>query len=358
MVVPPPLRTTPLPAAAVGPVDAAAPDIAAISGDPRWFLDRYDPGQDAFHFRALSRDDHRAATFLTADYLPQDAATIVVRRADAVAAAPLPAPLHYVFHSAFCCSTLLARAFDAPGVAMGLKEPVLFNDLVGWKTRGAAAADLAAVLDDGLTLLARPFAPSEAVVIKPSNIANGFASAMLTVRPASRALLLHAPLPVYLGSVARKGMWGRVWVRDLLVKQLKDGMAWPGMRAEDFIGQTDLQAAAIGWLAQHALFTRLVARYPARVRTLDSETLMADPATAMTALGNLFGLALDVPAVVAGPAFARHSKTGAAFDAAARAAEARADGLYAEEIDKVATWAAAVAATAGLDLRLPGSLLA
>jgi hypothetical protein len=101
---------------------------------------------------------------------------------------------------------------------MGLKEPVLLNDLVGWQLRGSTAAQIAPVLDDGLALLARPFAAGEAVVIKPSNLLNGMAPAMLTMRPQSRALLLYAPLRTYLGSVAKKGMTGRLWARDLLVK--------------------------------------------------------------------------------------------------------------------------------------------
>jgi len=337
---------------------AATPvDIAAVARDPLWFPDRYDPGQNAVHFRRLTRGDHRAATFLTDDYLPANTPRLVISRDEAIAAAPLTGPIHYIFHSAFCCSTLLARAFDAPGTAMGLKEPMLLNDLVGWKARGGPPADLAAVLDDALTLYARPFGAGEAVVVKPSNVVNGFASAMLTVRPAARALLLHAPLRVFLGSIARNGMWGRVWVRTLLIKQLHDGLAWPGMTSEDFIGQTDLQAAAIGWLAQQALFTRLASRFPQRVRTLDSETLMADPAAAVAALAALFGIALDVAAVIAGPAFGQHSKHGTAFDAAARAAEATMAELHADEIDKVAIWAEAVAATAGLALTLPAPLV-
>ena len=332
------------------------PDVATIVRDAEWFAHRYDPGHDAVQFRRLSRADHRAATFLTDDYLPVEQ-PVVIRRNDAMAALPPPAAIHYIFHSAYCCSTLLARAFDAPGVSMGLKEPVVFNDLVGWKARGAAAADLAAVLDDGLALLARPFAPGEAIVVKPSNVANGLASAMLSLRPGSRALLLHAPLDTYLGSIARKGMIGRRWARDLLVKQIADGTQWPGMTASDFIGQTDLQAAAIGWLAQHAIFARIAGRYPTRVQTLDSATLLAAPGATMTALATLFDLDLDVSAIVAGPAFTRHSKHGAAFDGAARAAELRTADAHADEIDKVVTWTAAVAATMGLALALPAPLL-
>lgn len=336
-------------------------DIAAIAGDPSWFPHRFDPEHDAVHFVELPRRGHRAVTFVTDEYLPADAARVVVRRQDAVAAAPPPAPVHFIFHSAYCGSTLLARAVDVDGVAMGLKEPVLLNDLVGWKHRGGKPADVAAVLDDGLTLLSRPFARSESVVVKPSNVVNAMASAMLTVRPRAHALLLYAPLGVYLGSIARKGMWGRRWARDLLVKQLRDGMVDFGFAAEDYLGLTDLQAAAVGWLAQHALFARLAAKFGPRVRTLASDRLTAAPHAAMTALARHFALDLDAAAVarvVAGPAFTQDSKTGDDFARDARAREVL-DGarVHADEIDKVAVWAEAVASRAGLSFTLDAPLL-
>ncbi len=338
------------------------PDLTRIGRDPLWFAHRYDPGQDAVHFLRLSRDVHRAATFVTDEYLPADAAKLVLRRQDVMAAAPLPAPVHFIFHSAYCCSTLLARACDLEGVAMGLKEPPWFNDLVGWKQRGGTPREIAAVLDDGLTLLARPFGPGEAVVIKPSNVANAFAPAMLTMRPRARALLLHAPLEAYLGSIVRKGMWGRLWVRDLLVKQLGDGLHDLGFTPTDYLGQTDLQVAAMGWLAQHALFARMVDSFGSnRVRTLDSETLVAQPVAIMRALATLFGLKLSeaaVAAVVTGPAFATHSKFGRAFGAEARTAEqADTAALHRDEIDKVVVWTTAVAASAGVSITPPAPLL-
>ena len=288
--------------------------VAAIVRDPLWFAHRYDPGHDAFQFRPLSRDAHRAATFLTDEYLGTGAVT-AVRRADVLAEKPVTAPLHFIFHSAFCCSTVLARAFDLPGTAMGLKEPVLLNDLIGWQHRGGTAAAIAPVLDAGLTLLARPFGAGEAVVVKPSNVTNGLAPGMMTMRPKARALLLYAPLRVYLGSIARKEMTGRLWARDLLVKQLREGLHPFGFKPEDYLGQTDLQVAAMGWLAQHALFARMTAQFPGRVATLDSEVLMAEPVAAMTRLGVLFGLQLDAAAIATGPAFTRHSKFGSEFGA-------------------------------------------
>lgn len=336
-----------------GPVS----EIAAIARDPLWFPYRYDPSQDAFQFRRLTRADHRGATFLTDEYLGAGAVK-ALKRGEVAPNVAAPAPLHFIFHSAFCCSTVLARAFDAEGQAMGLKEPLLFNDLAGWQSRGATPDQLMAVMRDGLKLLARPFAPGEAVVIKPSNIINVLAPAVLAAQPGARALLLEAPLPDFLNSIARKGMWGRLWARELLLKQLRAGMHGFGFKPDDYFGQTDLQVAAMGWLAQHALFARLAAQYPERVRTLDSVALMASPAAAMAALSALFAVPLDVDAVVAGPAFTRHSKSGSSFGAEARLAEqAGAAPAHADEIEKVTVWAEAVAKAAQVPMVLPGALL-
>ncbi len=68
-------------------------------------------------------------------------------------------------------------------------------------------------------------------------------------------------------------MTGRLWARDLLVKQLREGLHPFGYQGEDYLGQTDLQVAALGWLAQHILFARMVEQFgPGRVATLDSES--------------------------------------------------------------------------------------
>jgi hypothetical protein len=341
---------------------AANPDLAAIAGDPNWLPNRYDESQDLIHFVRLTREEHRAVTFITDDYIRRDAPRLVLRRSDVMAAAGPPAPLHFIFHSAYCCSTVLARAVDIDGVSMGLKEPLILNDLVGWRRRGADPGQLGATADAVLTLLARPFAPGEAVVVKPSNVLNGIAPAMLAMRPQSKAILLHAPLPDFLRSIARKGLWGRRWVRELFIGQLRDGIVDLGLGEQHYLDLTDLQVAAAGWLAQQDVFARLVERFgAARVRTLDSAALTARPGEAMARLSDLFGLGLSeraIAQVLAGPAFTSHSKSNAGFSAADRLAEQRdAAETHADEIEKVAVWAEAVAAAAGVSTELKAPLL-
>lgn len=342
---------------------ASAPDLAAIAKDATWLANRYDESLDAVHFVRLTRDEHRSVTFITDEYIPAEAPRLVLRLSEvAAAAAGPPAPLHFIFHSAYCCSTVLARAVDIDGISMGLKEPLILNDMVGWRRRGADPRQLGSILDSVLTLLARPFAPGEAVVVKPSNVLNGIAPAMLGLRPRANAILLYAPLPDFLRSIARKGLWGRRWVRELFIGQLRDGIVDLGLGEQNYLDLTDLQVAAAGWLAQQGVFARLIDRFgPTRVRTLDSATLMARPGEAMAGLSDLFGLGLDEPAierVLAGPAFTSHSKSNAGFSAADRLAEQRdAAETHADEIEKVAIWAEAVAAAAGLPVRLKAPLL-
>lgn len=335
---------------------------AAIIADADWLAYRYHRESDSVHFRHVPITQHRRTTFLTDEYLGVADRIVPVRRPVAMTLPRGEAPLHFIFHSAFCCSTLLARAFDIDGVALGLKEPVILNDLVGIRhRRELAGRDFAERLRHMLLLLARPRADGAALVIKPSNVANALAPAMMAMMPGARALLLHAPLDIYLKSIAKKGIDGRLWVRDLLAKLITDGLIDLGFDEADYLRLTDIQAAAVGWLAQHALFARMAAEYPNRIRTLDSETLLSKPTECLVALARLYGLNLsdkEIAAIIQGPAFASHSKTGARFGADERGAEYdEAAAAHADELHKVAYWAQAVADNAGVAITLPGHLL-
>jgi len=328
-----------------------------------WLAHRYDEGQDAVHFVEAPRALRRSVPFLTDEYL-KPAAPRIVKRTDALADiasdATGTAATHFIFHSAYCCSTLLAQAFDNPGVSHSLSEPQILNDMVGWRHRGGTPAQIGMATDSALRLLARPLVPGEAAIIKPSNIVNGLATALMTLRPDAHAVLLHAPLRLFLGSIARKGMWGRLWVRELLSRQLSEGLVDLGFEGRDYLLHTDLQAAAVGWLAQHRLFADMAQKWPDRVRTIDSETLVARPAETMATLAGLFELALDDAriATVVADIFARDSKSGKAFTSGQRASDqSAAEALHADEIEKVTSWAEAVADAAEIAMQLPQPLL-
>ena len=337
------------------------PGADRLLGDPEWLPHAIDLAQGTISFVHALREAHRQVTFLDDEYLKTLAgAERRTLRLDAVRQnPPVVGETHFIFHSAFCCSTLLARAFDLPGVAMGLKEPAILNQLAALARGGAMPRELVELVSG---LLARPFAPGEAVIVKPSNVANLLIEPILAARPSTRALLMYSPLPAFLRSVAKRGMWGRIWGRRLYALLRRERTDSFGFSPEETFEQTDLQIAALAWLMHHGQFAEVVRRMPDRVRVLSSEELLADRHRTLAAAAELFGI--DLPAarideIVAGPAFTEHSKEiGRRFDAAERQTERAAASAHEEEIAMVARWAEAVATHAGIPMSLGNALLA
>jgi len=329
--------------------------MTEIIGDGRWLAHRYDETNDSIQFRLVPREAQRELTFLT-DFEIGDAPLAIHPRQDCLAEVrkgDLATP-RMIFHSAFCCSTLLARAFDIPGVSFGLKEPQILNDVAGLQMRRADPRQIAAAMDIALLLLARPIDEGEINVIKPSTVVNPLIPLILAMRPELRGVLLHAPLETFLGSVARKEVEGRAWVRELMWKFILSGQADRfGLSDEDLYRQTDLQVAALGWLTQHALFGDAAAKN-ANLRALDSETLMKRPAQSLSALGKLFDLKFDADLIANGRAFKTHSKDRTDYSADRRQEERdRGLELHAREIGMVMKWAEKLAQHAGIATSLP-----
>lgn len=330
--------------------------------DAEWLAHRYIESEDKVRFVRVPRERHGEVPFLTDDCLGELGPAHDLPAAECLAQVR-PGPLHFLFHSAFCGSTMLVRGFDRPGLAMGLSEPVILNDVVGFRRRGAERRAVARAADVATRLLARPFAAGEAVVVKPSNVINPLAELLLALRPDAKAVFLYAPLETFLISVARKGLGCRLWVRELAEGYLAESFLVPlGLSPAEIFRQTDLQVAAVGWLAQHRHFAGLREKLGVeRVQLLDSEAMTADPAAAITAVAGHYGLAVDestAAEIAAGPAFSRHSKSGEAYSAAARTADySAARDAYGEEIEVVLAWAEKLAETAGVALDPPGRLL-
>ncbi len=332
---------------------STTPDISTAVNDAEYWLHRYEENVDGFRYIHVPRDMHRELTFVTDEHLPEDIEHFSFSRQDLSQYQPTTGPLHFIFHSAYCCSTMLARAFDIPGVSMGLKEPQILNDMIGWRRRGAEPRNVAAVTDHALKMLARPFDSGEAIVIKPSNMVNPLAAMMMAMHPGAKALFLYAPIESFLQSIAKKEMWGRKWVRDLLVGIARDRYLVGGMDTEELLQLTDLQVAALAWLSQHNLFADIAKKVGQdRVRYLDSASFLGNQAEVMERLTDWFDLDLQpgqLEQVLDGPAFTTHSKLdknvpGQIFDAVSRAEEqAHAADLHGEEIAMVTEWIASVA---------------
>jgi hypothetical protein len=322
---------------------------------PEWLAYRFDEATNEIHFVDYDRKIRGESAFLAVNNLPERPFR-AEPRPRALELAPPSAPIHFVFHSGFCCSTLFTRCFDQPGLATGLSEPNILNDISGWRKRGAAPGEVGRALNDALNLLARPFTGDQAAILKPSTVTNGLAAAMMKLQPQSRAVLMYAPLTDHLTSLAKKGFDGRLWGRQLFLSMRRERLL---ERIEftdvEFLGLMDLQIAACAWLGQQQLFADLIGLFPDRVRSLESNAFLAAPEKCVEEGAAFFGLSLSSEQLdaVTTDILARNSKDGKTFGRGDRDADyVSARATYGDEVKKVVTWAEMVAQTASIPLPL------
>ena len=331
--------------------------LSSALSDPDWLPHTYDYNGGQLTFVNVPRPARAGLTFLTdecyLDHYPKQAfpdgdVTAALDRSQG-------APLHFIFHTSFCCSTLLAKALELPGRTLSLKEPNVLLHLANRLIRSDDEGNNRR-LDVILRLLQRPYAAGETVIVKPTNFANRLLLPALARERQSRAVLLYSDLPTLLRSLANKGIQGRIFGRQLY----RHVVGWTDLpfdyRPEETFDQTDLQIAGLAWLMQIHHFG-LAARQlgPDRVMLLDSADFMKDLAGTLDRVGRFFGLELDAAtadAITAGPVFSQHSKLSVTdYSIGSRERDqSAAVAAHGEEIDIVAKWIAAVAAHAGTSL--------
>src|SRR5690242_21581080 len=96
---------------------------AQIVADSEWLAHRYNEQDDTFQYRRVTRSRHAEVPFAIDDYLGSEASPAIIQREEAAGYLSAQAPIHFVFHSAVCASTMLGRSLDIPGSAMVISEP-------------------------------------------------------------------------------------------------------------------------------------------------------------------------------------------------------------------------------------------
>jgi hypothetical protein len=259
---------------------------------------------------------------------------------------------HFIFHTAFCCSTLLVRACAKARGATGLNEPAILNNLAHRMAAEASEANRAR-LDLVLSLLGRSFDPGGSAIVKPTNFANALIDPILALRPGARAVLLRSDLETMLYSVARRGALGRVWGRQLYDAYSGFSSLNFGFSAAESFLQTDLQIAGLGWLMEVHHLDRVARAHPDRTLMLEADDLLADPATILDRVYRFFHLGHQPDAIasaVEGPVFSSHSKEPRMpYNREIRGREReRVLAMHSEEVRMVSGWIDAIARHVGI----------
>ncbi|WFL76071.1 hypothetical protein P7228_08630 [Altererythrobacter arenosus] len=325
--------------------------------DPAWLPHQYDAAQDRVLFLHIPKDMREQLTFL-ADYKPATAAEAVwVAGADVRGTAIEAPPVHYVFHTAFCRSTLMVKALDQLTGISGLSEPMIVNNLQA----NAGNASARAMLPELMRLLGRSSEGDRCTVVKPSNFANGIIPALLDAEGQSRAVLLYGTLRDFLDSVARKGLQGRIWGRRQLRHNQQIIPLELGMDERAMYELTDMQAAALAWLLHIRQFATLLEKFPSRLRALEANEFNAKKEASLQGMANFFGIPAtteSIRAVVDGPLFGSHAKLGGDYQATIADQRAAANSkVTEEEIEQIGQWIEVIMSQLRLTLPLSHPLL-
>lgn len=286
---------------------------AKLAADPLWIPHRIDLAARRVQFLHVPATAFGEATFL-ADRTPNQSTDEEWASFDEVCTMqPETGPVHFIFHTAFCRSTLLVRALHIPGVSAGLNEPAIIADLVSGDD---TVADL---VGPCLRLLSRPHAPGEAVFIKPTNLANRILPAAMQACPDAKAILMSHPLDDFLNAIYRRGLMGRRWARQLYLDLQQYAPLDLQMDERETFSLTDMLVAGLGWFMQQRWFAmNMAGELGARMRVLDGNSFNANRAETLAAIAAFTGMELSADqaeAAATGELFQQHAKLGGDFAA-------------------------------------------
>ncbi|HEX4179949.1 MAG TPA: hypothetical protein VHY32_04090 [Caulobacteraceae bacterium] len=306
--------------------DGRSADEPDLLDDPAWFLDRLDFERGAAVFTRTRREALSNAAFLDGRWNRLGASQRLVPFARLRSfRTDRPAPA-IIWHTAFCCSTLVASLLDAPGTALALKEPMALVDLSAARRQGLEGED-PALASAAIMRIGLGFNAGERAVIKPSNGANGLIPDAAAI--GAPMLLLYSSCRQFLLSVigggpgAGGGEVRRQFIRDLMNGRVRSQRPPLRFSLDHLSALNDLQVAALFWHVQIGELRAAARAFgPRQARSLDCERFLAEPARALAALDQLFALGhgeAHLRQAAQGPLMSRYAKQpNRAFDAADR----------------------------------------
>lgn len=264
---------------------------ADIVKDPNWFLHAINLDEASLFFVKTDQRVLSGCSFLDHRFDIQGLPSVSVPLTDLLVLSDSidSAVPTFVFHTAFCCSTLIARCLDLESVNLSLKEPAVLMALANYQRIGHPLLENPAQAKAIYTLVAkllfRPFGDGQTVLVKPTNTVNNIILPLMETHSKSKALLLHSDIESFLISILKKGEQGRGFVRQLFTILLMDSPEARQLDSTRLLRMTDSQIAAITWHLQLETFFDVFKQYDSdRVRSLHCDRLLEDPRSSIAEL--------------------------------------------------------------------------
>ncbi|NNC37773.1 MAG: hypothetical protein HKO02_09975 [Hyphomonadaceae bacterium] len=254
-------------------------------------------------------------------------------------------PIPMIFHSAFCCSTLMASALDVPDHCLPLKEPQVLMSLANAKRilrqQNKPASQYNTRFAIVMKLLARKFRSTEQILLKPTNSVNNILEDTLSA--GCPVTIMYASLEDFLISVLKKGEPCKSFIRTQFNIFTLDPCVLATIPHRQALTFTDLQIATLVWRHQMELFFKLKNAFPETLLLRDKKFL-TNKLEALKSVSNVLNLNLSdksLNAISVGSVFQRDSKfKDQELDGVQRAQDAKATKeKFSSELSHTLKWA-------------------
>lgn len=254
---------------------------AQLRGSPELFPLDLEPAGDDVALLQMTRMDYERASFL--DGRLEHAPVLRPSFAELAAAAQgLPVACDFIFHIGHVGSTLLSRLLGFHPRVFSLREPQALRTLVNAEVDGGPWPRLEQNRRLGvfLALYSRTWGPRERALIKATSLVSEIAVRLLDLATDSRALMMTVSPAIYLATILG-GPNSRVELRMAAGQRL----ARLGRRLDaplEAKAMSEGELAAMSWACEMAGLTAAGAAYPGRVRWVDFDRFLEDPAAGLT----------------------------------------------------------------------------
>jgi hypothetical protein len=268
------------------PVEQA---LQSVDASPDLFPARIQFAEDKAYFVKMSPQWYRDSVFLDPARIK---GTYVIEAnlqwTKTIAQTTPLRPIGFIFHTAFCGSTLMAQALDALFDCLPLREPEALGNLLFY-IRSPKVPDRQ-WLERVTRLLSRSYQPEQYVVVKANDNANPLMIDLLAWRGDLPILFMYTPLSEFLAGCLKADN-RRAWIRQRFNAVRSN--------AQDLLttnNPLDLddnafgEMAAVYWSYNIALYYRARQRAATRLRSLDFNQMLAHPLQAIEACASLLGL--------------------------------------------------------------------
>ena len=195
----------------------------------------------------------------------------------------------FIFHSAFCGSTLMSRALDLCYGCLPLREP----DSLGSLLRYAYTATYKPEKEKDyllllMTLLSRRYDAKEPVVIKSNDYTNAYLTTLLAENNDFPVLIMYTKLEEFVAGCLKDDA-RKQWINeryqycDSIIAQRFPDYPLPALTTRHSAEQ-----AAVYWCFNMLLFMEAIDKHPTRIKTLDFSEMLSNPIKAVESCAQWF----------------------------------------------------------------------